>query len=199
MSTINSPILIALTGGIGSGKSVVAHILMALGYKVYDCDSRAKALMESADIKTALAGAFGTCIFDADGQLRRQALASIVFSDPASLKRLNNITHSAVRTDLAIWADSYPCEKVLFVETAILYQSGIDRMVDQVWEIKAPRNTRIERVVLRNNLPSADIIARIEAQDSYSPDTPHHSVSVITNDGLHALLPQIETLIAKIS
>ena len=120
--------LIALTGGIGSGKSVVQRILTALGYPVYDCDSRARALMATPAITASLADAFGYGIFDSRGSLDRRVLASIVFSDPDSLDRLNSITHAAVRADLNRWASGHCRHGIAFVETAILYQSGIDKL-----------------------------------------------------------------------
>lgn len=197
MITTDSDVLTAITGGIGSGKSVVAKIVSALGYEVYDCDSRARVLMESDGIKELLADRFGSHIFNSDRQLQRKVLADIVFSDPEKLQQLNSITHSAVREDLAGWVASHSQSSPLFVETAILYQSGIDRMVSSVWEVTAPRELRIARVMQRNGLSRDEIIARIEAQDSYIPPLPHKTVFEIVNDGVRPLLPRVECLIDK--
>ena len=82
--------LTAITGGIGAGKSVVSRILIAMGYEVYDSDSRAKRLMDSSDeIKQQIAETFGQATISADGQINRPLLSSIVFSDPGALARLN--------------------------------------------------------------------------------------------------------------
>lgn len=194
MSNTPLPIsnLTAISGGIGSGKSVVARIVAAMGYEVYDCDLRARAIMESAEIMSALLDEFGESIFDSDGRLLRPALAAIVFADSQRLSALNAITHRAVRDDLATWASGLCDRSRIFVETAILYQSGIDNMVSQVWEVAAPRETRIGRVAARNGMARADIEARICSQDSFIPSTLHPHTVIIINDGLMPLLPQVE-------
>lgn len=194
MSNTPLPIsnLTAISGGIGSGKSVVARIVAAMGYEVYDCDLRARAIMESAEIMSALLDEFGESIFDSDGRLLRPALAAIVFADSQRLSTLNAITHRAVRDDLAAWASGLCDRSRIFVETAILYQSGIDSMVSQVWEVEAPRETRIGRVAARNGMARADIEARICSQDSFIPSTLHPHTVIIINDGLMPLLPQVE-------
>lgn len=198
-SSQSIPGLTAISGGIGSGKSVVARIVAALGYEVYDCDLHARTLMESSEITAALLGEFGDSIFDSDGQLVRQALAAIVFADSQRLEALNNITHRAVRDDLALWASARTGSRT-FVETAILYQSGIDHMVSQVWEVTAPRETRISRVAARNCMARHDIEARINSQDSFVPSALHPFTIHIINDGLTPLLPQIEkALLSNIS
>ncbi len=189
------PNLTAITGGIGAGKSVVARIVAALGYDVYDCDSRARSLMEGEEIVAALAEAFGSGIFTAQGELIRPRLAEIVFADPEALTRLNAITHAAVRADLAAWASERSQAGHIFVETAILYQSGLDRMVARVWEVTAPRELRIERVMARSGLTREQAVARIEAQDSFIPEQPHRAVTTIVNDGTTPLLPAILSLI----
>ncbi|MCM1116610.1 MAG: dephospho-CoA kinase [Pseudoflavonifractor sp.] len=190
------PDLIAITGGIGSGKSVVARIVAAMGYEVYDCDMRARVLMERAEIKLALAEAFGADIFDEGGGLVRRELAAIVFNDRKMLNRLNDITHTAVRADLALWAEERQGRGPAFVETAILYQSRIDRMAGRVWEVIAPVETRIERVAKRSGLSREEAMARISSQDSFVPEMLHEDVSLIVNDGLTPVLPHVEHLLS---
>lgn len=192
--------LIAITGGIGSGKSVVSKILTAMGYPVYDCDSRARVIMDSDDdIKQAIAdGIDPACI--KDGEIDRQALASAVFSSADNLEKLNHIVHGAVRKHLASWHTlEHRDEQICFVETAILYQSHLDKMVDEVWQVDAPIELRVERVMKRNSLSRDEVLARIKSQDSYVPETIHPAVHLIDNDGDTAVLPQIEKLISNIN
>lgn len=185
--------LIAISGGIGCGKSVVAAILRRLSYHVYDCDSRAKTLMDGdRGILRRLSAEIGADVV-VDGVIDRHRLSEIVFSDPNKLATLNSIVHGAVKADLQRWVDAHD-EPTLFVETAILYQSGIDRMVDEVWEVSAPLDVRIERVMSRNGLSASEVRARIASQ-SVSVAVPHRRVFEITNDGLVPVLPQIETLL----
>ena len=96
--------LIAITGGIGSGKSVVARMVQVMGYQVYDCDSRAKALMtEDDDVRRQLVEAFGAETFLADGTLNRQHLSAVAFGNNESLSRLNGIVHPATANDMQQW------------------------------------------------------------------------------------------------
>lgn len=183
--------IIAITGGIGAGKSVVSDILRAIGYPVYDCDSRARAIMDSDPaILRALADEISPEVIGRDGAIDRPKLASIVFNDPDKLQRLNSIVHAAVRADLQQWMGSVGT--LAFVETAILYQSGLDRMVDEVWEVAAPEALRIERVCRRNSLTPEQVQARISSQ-RFQPECPHPRVCHILNDGVHSLLLQIHS------
>ena len=96
--------VIALTGGIGSGKSVVSSILRIMGYVVYDCDSQAKKVMDSSEkIKRGLLDAFGYDCVDKDGLINRKYLGKVVFDNPKALSTLNGIVHPEVRKDLQEW------------------------------------------------------------------------------------------------
>ncbi|MDE6394102.1 MAG: dephospho-CoA kinase [Duncaniella sp.] len=192
---MNNPRVIAITGGIGSGKSVVSRIVEVMGYDVYDCDREAKILMDSSerikhDISTRIAA---ECI--RDGAIDRVALAEIVFSDSDKLDTLNAIVHAAVREHLSGWIGSHPDASTCFVETAILYQSGLDAMVDEVWEVDAPDELRIQRVMRRNNMPREKVEDRVHAQNSYVPVRLHDVRRLIVNDGDTAVLPRVEDLL----
>lgn len=193
---MNRSKLIAIAGGIGSGKSVVARMLQAMGYQVYDCDLQARKLIDgSHGIKCAIAEAIGPQSIADDGSLDRSYVSSIVFSDKEKLLKLNSITHSAVRDDLHRWRHNGGALR--FVETAILYQSGIDRMVDAVIEVTAPAETRIERITARNNIGRQHALARINSQH-YDAAEPHPFVYSIINDDRHAILPQLLDILPKL-
>ena len=191
------PRLIAITGGIGAGKSVVSNVLRALGYIVYDSDSEAKRLMDTSEnIKNDLSTFIDKNVVDNNGTIDRKKLADIVFNDTDKLLLLNNIVHAAVRDDIREFthqSQQYP----VFVETAILYQSEIDRMVDAVWDVTAPVDVRICRVMKRNSLTAEQVKARIESQQ-FTPENPHPNLTIIINDDKTAVLPQIERLIAEL-
>lgn len=184
--------LIAITGGIGSGKSVVSKMLTSMGYPVYDCDSRAKVLMDnSEEIKLRLCNeVLSDCVID--GKIDRKRLAEKVFKDKEALNRLNQIVHSSVRMDLMTWSVLNQSE-IQFVETAILYQSGIDEMVDQVWDVDAPFDLRVERVMKRNSMSREDVIDRITSQEEFVPEKLHRTIVRLINDGTQPMLPQVET------
>lgn len=187
--------MIAVCGGIGSGKSVVCRILRCMGYPVYDCDSRAKQLMDASDdIRRVIAEDIAADAIDSEGHIDRRCLAAAVFGDAAKLEILNRAVHGCVLDDLECWRREQ--QGTAFVETAILYQSGLNRMVDEVWEVTAPEAVRVCRVMQRNSMTEAQVIERIEAQ-RYQPDAEevHACVREIVNDGSSALLPQIGRLL----
>lgn len=189
--------VIAVCGGIGSGKSVVCRILESMGFEVYYCDERAKRLMdESGEIKRRIAEEVCEDAV-ADDVIDRKTLSEKVFSDSAALDRLNAIVHESVRTDVKRWLCTPGLRTPAFIETAILYQSGIDRMVSEVWEVTAPEDVRIRRVMNRNSLTAEQVRMRIEAQDSFVPGCVHDSVFTIINDEVEPVLPQVEYLLSR--
>ena len=187
--------LIAVCGGIGSGKSVVCRILRCMGYAVYDCDSRAKELMDASDeIRRTIAQEIAPDAIGFDGRINRKVLAAAVFGNAAKLEILNRAVHGCVLADLRCWCLAQSGSA--FVETAILYQSGLHREVDQVWEVVAPEAIRIQRVMLRNGMNEDEVVKRIESQ-RYLPDQSelHPTTKEIINDGELPLLPQITRLL----
>lgn len=192
---MSTPTLIAITGGIGSGKSVVSTILRKLGYHVYDCDSRAKLLIDS---DTAIHQLLCQQIHpDAVhyGIVNRPLISKIVFSDPDALARLNRITHAAVLADIQRWTARHTTEQKLFIETAIPVTSGIYNNVDQIWQVEASERIRIQRVQRRSNLTPAQIQARIQSQSSDHLPSTTPNLHTLHNDPNHPLLPQIHPLL----
>lgn len=192
--------IIAISGGIGSGKSVVSRLLRTMGYEVYDCDSEAKTIMDSSvEMHVALAECFGEDVLTESGEVDRKRLGNIVFSDNAKLKRLNEIVHHAVIEDLKSRIAGYGAKpgskECFFFETAILFESGLDKFADRIWWVDAPRDIRIERVMKRNNLTRDEVEARISCQTDSLPET--DNISVIANYGNHAVIPQVEALLIK--
>lgn len=189
--------IIAVSGGIGAGKTIVSQIVKAMGYPVYDCDSEAKRLMDSSDaIKRRIREEIHEMAIDSDNNIDRRLLAEIVFNDSEKLSLLNSIVHKSVKDDIATFTH-LTISPLIFIETAILYQSGIDRMVDGVWEVTAPENIRIERVIKRNNCAPENVADRIRSQQ-FIPERQHPRTSIIINDNTTALLPQIERLITRL-
>ena len=186
--------LIAITGGIGSGKSVISDILRAMGHKVYDCDTRAKALMDTDEsIKDDLINLISIDAVRSDRTIDRKLLSEIVFNDPDALSRLNSIVHKAVRADLRRWRDT-SSDKTVWVETAILYASRLDREVDEVWEVTAPTELRVQRVMKRNSMSREQVLARISSQSTTAAQL-HPLTKSIVNDGVEPVLPQILSLL----
>ncbi|MDE6485710.1 MAG: dephospho-CoA kinase [Duncaniella sp.] len=189
-------ITVAVTGGIGSGKSVVSRILAAMGYEVYDCDRNARLLMDGSDeIKRLIADRISEDAI-ADGVIDRRKLGEIVFNDPMMLSRLNSIVHGAVRDHFTEYRKNH--SGLIFFETAILSESGFDTLAQRVWEVIAPQELRIERVMKRNNLTRKEVEVRIASQSSTAAAHFHSSVDTIVNDGAMSLLQQVTKLLQNL-
>lgn len=167
-----------------------------MGYDVYDCDSRAKALMiNDPEVKKQLIMAFGEQTYLEDGTLNRQHLSDLAFADTNALARINGIVHPATARDLQRWADSQARQgaKLAFVETALLRTAGLDRVVDSVWHVTAPADIRIRRVMTRSGLTAQQVQDRIAAQ--VAEDNLATGEHAIINDNTTALLPQVLQLL----
>lgn len=182
--------VIAISGGIGSGKSVVSKMLIALGYNVYDCDARAKKLMDAEEgIKYAISEKISKDVI-VNSNIDRLKLSQIVFNDNSKLQMLNSIVHGAVKDDLRQWINNAKND-VVFVETAILYQSKLDEIVDEVWDVFAPKEIRILRVQKRNNMTREQVMARMKSQEYDINIKPRLKTSLIINDDKTVVLPQL--------
>lgn len=188
--------IIAITGGIGAGKSVVSRALRSLGYPVYDCDERARQIQENdAEMRRTIGREVCAEALNADGTLNRPRLAACVFADAEKLQRLNRIVHGAVCRDLAEWAARHGGKQPLFVETALLHASGLDRMVNAEWRVVAPEELRIARVMARNGISRAQVEERIAAQEAEMDFAP---TQIITNDGQTPIIKQINELTQRL-
>lgn len=187
--------LVAISGGIGSGKSVVSHLLTLLGYSVYDCDSRAKLLMNrSEDVKRELHEAFGDDVITPQGMVNRDVLSKIIFGNAEALKTVNSIVHPRVVAEIMSLAGKCN-DEYFFFETALPQESGLDKLADAVWLVTAPVETRIERVIKRSGLTREQVMARIASQD-YS-NIKNNRVEYIINDENKSLTNQLLTLLTK--
>ena len=158
-------IKVAICGGIGSGKSTVCQMFAERGVALYDSDSRAKALMnESEELRKALVAEFGEESYT-DGALNRPYLASRVFGSEEQLAKLNSIVHPAVKADFLRWAEEQEGDYCI-LESAILFESGFDAVVDKTVAVLAPLPLRIERAMARDGASREQIEARVKAQMS---------------------------------
>lgn len=186
--------LIGLTGGIGTGKSTVARILRLRGYEVYDCDLEAKRLMdESLEVRRSLRDRWGEEIYSARGELDRRKVAEYVFADRREKAWLDSLVHGLVRDDVKRWAATRTdySHDTVFVESAILFTSGLADMCQEVWEVTAPLDIRLERVMKRSGLTREQALARIDAQKEEQKICQSRHTRQIVNDGATPLLDAI--------
>jgi dephospho-CoA kinase len=161
---MKTPIIIGITGGIGSGKSTLSERLREIGYSVYDSDLEARRLQnEHPEIQDQLIELFGEDIYNDQG-LNRPVLAKLVFGKPELLAKLNAIVHPVVHTDFMNWIQSHSAENLLFMESAILFESGFNKMVDKVIVMTASEDIRIARVMKRDKVTEEQVKARMSHQ-----------------------------------
>lgn len=159
---------VALTGGIGSGKSTVARMLAERGAVVVDADAIAREIVEPGTAALReICEAFGDDVIDDDGRLRRARLAQIVFADSDALSRLNAITHPRIAERSAELIASAPADAVVVYDMPLLVEQGPAALQgwDAVVVVDAPDEVRIERLAARG-IDAADARRRIDAQAS---------------------------------
>lgn len=185
------PLKVGITGGIGSGKTTVCHIFEQLGIPVYYADERAKALMvEDEELVSLVKKLFGAQAYLNDGTLNRKMIANIVFQDPAMLEKLNAIVHPAVFKDGENWQNSQKGVAYTMKESAILFEIGSQVFYDKTILIYAPKDVRLKRVMLRDNVSREAVEARMSKQmeDEQKMQLADY---VIVNDGQRLILPQV--------
>lgn len=188
---------IGLTGGIGSGKSTVSTVFNALGVPVYEADSNARRLMESdKDIIKLLPEIFSKDVF-LNGKLNKKLLATIVFNDKNSLKKLNSIVHPVVQEDFSKWSQQYLLYPYVIEEAALLFESGSSEKMDYIIFVKSKLQTRMQRVIERDNLSRAEVELRINNQlDDRIKEK--KADFIINNEIDSMILPQIVDLHERI-
>lgn len=188
---------VGITGGIGSGKSFVADMLLKRGVAVYNSDSRAKELMASdAELRAKLIERFGAEVFGVEG-LNRAYLAGRVFASEEELKALNAIVHPRVMADFEQWATEQAGDYVV-LESAILFESGFDGCVDIAVAIMAPEELRIERVMQRDGVTKEQVEERMRHQLS-DEERCNRSKYAVVNIELDELEEDVEQLHRRLS
>jgi dephospho-CoA kinase len=184
---------VGLTGGIGSGKSLVSKIFTVLGVPVFRSDDVSKDLISNDKrIIEQVSGAFGAALYK-DGRLDRKRLSTIVFSDRNQLETLNSILHPAVDEEFKEWLNKQSDETYIVKEAAILFESGRDRALDIITTVSAPEKLRISRVMERDGVTSQDVLLRMKHQLSEDERNSRSDV-IIYNDGKSLVIPQVISL-----
>lgn len=195
--------VIGLTGGIGSGKSFLAQALAQRGFAIYDCDREAKRVIaENQDVQAAIKDLLGEEAF-IEGKYNTAYVAKRVFEEPALLDALNKIVHPAVKEDIRSLIHSLPHSLTpLIVESAILFESGLDQLCDKVVIVTAPEDVRIARTIARDYQGQATseninkVRARIRAQKEIpaSTEVPQGKILTIVNDDASVLSSIIDRI-----
>lgn len=188
---------IGITGGIGSGKSIVCKIFAVLKVPVFQSDNVARKLMNNdALIKDRLSSYFGADIYS-DGDLNREKLSSYIFSDREKLKYVNSVVHPAVSESFNRWVETHAGDPYIIKEAAIIFESGTEKELDYVIAVAAPEALCINRVMARDGLEREEVLRRMQNQlnDEIRIE---RSDYIIRNNETILVLPQVLGLHQKI-
>ena len=184
----------AITGGIGSGKSYVSSLLEERGIPIYNADLESKRLtMQDEGIRKELVALLGEDIYQG-ATLNKPLLASYLFANSDNAVKVNSIIHPRVKDDFRRWVESQKDVPLVGLESAILYESGFDDVVDQVVMVYAPEAVRLQRAMKRDNATEEQVRARMSAQ---MDDEEKRSKAdfVLMNDGIMPLDVQLDDLV----
>lgn len=188
------PLLVGITGGIGSGKSTVCKLFSLLGVPVYTADDRAKWLMNhDSPLKEKILAAFGSESYLSNGELNRAYLAASVFSNPEKVAALNALVHPAVRKDFMDWV-SQQSAPYLIKEAALLFETGAVKELDCVINVSSPLRVRMARVLLRDPHRTEEQVNQIIDQQLPDEEKNERADFSIKNADNKLLLPQVIAL-----
>jgi len=181
---------VGLTGGIASGKSVVAQLFRILNVPVYDSDLRAKKLInENVDLKNMIIEGFGENSYHADGSYNVPYISSIVFQNKQKLIELNRIVHPFVFQDQDTWFHSLMSPYAI-VESALIYETNTEKNFDEMIVVAADDSVRIERIMQRDELSYENACMRVANQMAQQIKIEKANY-VIYNNGVESLITQV--------
>lgn len=184
---------IGITGGIGTGKTTVCKVLEQLAYPVFYADTEAKKnMMENLDLISNIVAVFG-CEAYIDKQLNRNFLAKKIFQDPKAKEQLDALVHPTVYQSFESWKAKQN-SPIIFNESALLFETGSYNYFNQVWLVTADVETRIKRVMKRDNCSREEVLARMNTQ---IPDEEKKQLTSfhILNDDTALVIPQVLNLL----
>lgn len=190
-------LVIGLTGGMGTGKSVVARMLRKLGAAVVDADETGhEAYLPGTDGWRAVVKAFGRGILSPDDTVDRKKLGALVFNEPKALMRLNAILHPRMYDMMKERLAQLEGQgtKVAVLDAAVLIETGWDKLADEVWVVTAPAETVVERLKQRGHLDEQSIRARVRTQPTQGERVKHADVVIDNSGSVEALERRVKEL-----
>lgn len=189
---MHKPIQIGITGGIGSGKSLVCRIFHVLGVPVYDADSQAKKLMTTDGILIdEIKKEFGSLSYDEGGTLNRALISKAVFNEPEKLTKLNSLVHPRVAEDYNRWISEQSGANYCLKEAALMFESESYRLLDKIIVVTAPDEQRIKRVMQRDPQRSRADVENIIKNQMAQEEKNKRADFVIRNDESELVVPQV--------
>lgn len=183
-------IRVGITGGIGSGKTVVCKIFQRLGVPVFFADDEAKVILnEDSEIKEQLKQIYGQDIYTKNG-INKAKLASIIFNDLRELEKVNKLIHPKVRSRFFNWTSKYTSHPYVIEEAAVLFESGAYKDLDINVLVYASEELRIKRVMERDQVDREHVLSRMQNQMS-EEEKKKLADKIINNDGEQMIIPQV--------
>ncbi|HOX81458.1 MAG TPA: dephospho-CoA kinase [Chryseolinea sp.] len=196
---METPYQVGITGGIGSGKSLVCKIFQSLGVPIYDADSHAKALMTTDGILIAnIQKEFGHLSFNSDGSVNRSYLSETVFNNPEKLKKLNELVHPRVKDDYTRWVQNHRNYQYVLKEAALLFETGSYKDLNKIIVVHAPEPLRIERVMRRDVHRTKEQVREIISNQMNEEEKMRQADFILYNDENQLLIPQVIELHKKL-
>ncbi|MBL7937310.1 MAG: dephospho-CoA kinase [Bacteroidia bacterium] len=189
--------IIGLTGGIGSGKTIVSKIFETMGCAIYNSDDRAKALYFNPITKRAIIELLGNEAYLNANEINKSYISTKVFSNTNLLHQLNAIIHPAVKEDFIQFKNKLTSGTIIIKESALLFETGIYKDLDYCILVTAPLELKIERALKRNSISKTDLEKRIQAQWTDEQKIPL-AHAVIINDNITPLIPQVTSIIKNL-
>lgn len=186
---------IAITGGIGSGKTTVAKEILLLGFPVFSCDAIYKEILQDRAYIAQISKVFNGVV--KDGEIDKKALSGLVFSDKSARQKLNEIAHPLIMKQL--YAHMQACASdLVFAEVPLLFEGGYEKDFDYIIVVERGLEKRIENVMQRDGVSRLDVLARINAQFDYE-NIKNSNVYFLENDGgLDEIKSKIKKLLSKL-
>lgn len=182
---------IAITGNIASGKSQAEKYLENLGYTVYDSDKIAHNVLDK------ITEFYGFDVFT-DGKIDRKKLGTLVFSFPDLRKKLEELTHPKVKSEILNLFAKHENDKYVFVSVPLLYEAGFEDIFDKVIFIAVDKDIQLKRLMQRNNLSEEEALKRISAQMSQHEKIKRADFIIENNSTLESLNRQIADIIDRL-
>ena len=196
MPQSNAPLLIGITGNIGSGKSLVSSLIASQGYRLISADPIAKTVLDDPDLQVHLAEIWGAELLS-QGKIDRQALAKLVFSHPDKLIYLNSLIHPRVLElfDNIVFESA---DLKLFFEIPLLFEAGLESCFDAIILVTAPQDQKLDWLIKRDNSNREQILARLRAQMPDSEKLARVDYVLENNGSIDELKTKTLTLLDKL-
>ena len=189
--------IVALTGGIGSGKTTVAKLFETMGCVVYNSDERAKELYNIPEVKKQVIELLGDKAYLQDDKLNKLFISDVIFKDKNKLEKLNAVIHPALAIDFETFVKQQIPESIIIKESALIFETGLYKSFTDIVLVIAPIEQKIQRVMNRNLISKEEVERRMQAQWTDEQKMPLANY-IISNSETDAIIPQVLSVLEKL-